>query len=374
MKEHALNIVKNIFELKDNEKFLILSEKYSEKSDVNEKDKIRWKNLNEFTKKLYNEIKNLHNNTILLEYDSTLGHGKEPELKVWENVFGKNFIEFLNKESLTTKILNKQLNEDEKQNIENFIKINPPKYQAIMALTNYSTSHTFFRKLFTQYGKGRYASMPLFDPEMFNSSMKANIDELADFTTKLANYASQFTKFHIVSENGTDLVIVKEERELIPDTGKLNKPGSFGNLPAGEAFVAPVEGESYGVLVIEYAPTRKLKSPLKLIIKNGVLVDIEGNEEYSNELKSKISEHPNNKFVAELGIGTNKYAKMLDNILESEKIYGTVHIAFGDNHAFGGKNQAPFHEDYLVLNPTVYGIDKNGNKKILFKNKIFYLE
>ncbi|MGA1862245.1 aminopeptidase [Deferribacter thermophilus] len=374
MQKHAENIVNKIFELKEYENFLILSELYSDKINISEKDKIKWQKLNEFTKSLYTEIKKIHKNTELIEYESTLGHGKEPNLTVWNQVFGNKTFDFIEKNSLADKLLNKTLNDNDKDLLINFVRNNPPKYHCIMALTHFSTSHTFFRKLFTQAGNGRYASMPLFEPEMFNSSMQADIDELAAFTEKLANYLNNFEQFHITSANGTDIIIVKEDRKVIPDTGKLNKPKSFGNLPAGEAFLAPVEGKSHGILVLEYAPTRKLNSPIRLTVENGAIVKIEGGEPYFNELTQKINAHPNNKFVAELGIGTNKHAKMLDNILESEKIFGTVHIAFGDNHAFGGCNQAPFHEDYLVLNPTVYGIDKNGNKKVILKDKSFFLE
>ena len=57
--------------------------------------------------------------------------------------------------------------------------------------------------------------------------------------------------------------------------------------------------------------------------------------------------------VAELGIGTNEKATLTGNILEDEKIIGTVHLAFGDNHTFGGTVSVPSHLDGLVTAPTV---------------------
>lgn len=41
--------------------------------------------------------------------------------------------------------------------------------------------------------------------------------------------------------------------------------------------------------------------------------------------------------LAELGIGTNPDAKRRENLLESEKIKGTVHLAIGDN-SHGGRS------------------------------------
>ncbi len=57
--------------------------------------------------------------------------------------------------------------------------------------------------------------------------------------------------------------------------------------------------------------------------------------------------------VAELGIGTNDSARLTGNILEDEKILGTIHVAFGDNHSFGGNIRVPSHQDGVVMAPTV---------------------
>ena len=41
-------------------------------------------------------------------------------------------------------------------------------------------------------------------------------------------------------------------------------------------------------------------------------------------------------------------------ILEDEKVYGTVHIAFSTNTSFGGTNKADCHMDGIILKPTLY--------------------
>lgn len=57
---------------------------------------------------------------------------------------------------------------------------------------------------------------------------------------------------------------------------------------------------------------------------------------------------------AELGIGTNPNAKRADNVLEAEKIRGTIHIAVGDSAHMGGSTESDMHEDFVIPEPTVY--------------------
>ena len=55
-----------------------------------------------------------------------------------------------------------------------------------------------------------------------------------------------------------------------------------------------------------------------------------------------------------MGIGTNYAARLTGVILEDEKAYQTVHIAFGTNIGFGGTNKADCHIDGIIKNPTLY--------------------
>ncbi len=57
--------------------------------------------------------------------------------------------------------------------------------------------------------------------------------------------------------------------------------------------------------------------------------------------------------VAELGIGTNERAELTGNILEDEKILGSVHVAFGASAGIGGTVSVPVHLDCLILDPTL---------------------
>ena len=67
-----------------------------------------------------------------------------------------------------------------------------------------------------------------------------------------------------------------------------------------------------------------------------------------------LTEHgPEATTVAELGIGSNEKAELTGNVLEDEKILGTVHVAFGASAAIGGTVQVPVHLDCVVMKPDV---------------------
>jgi leucyl aminopeptidase (aminopeptidase T) len=216
--------------------------------------------------------------------------------------------------------------------------------------------------------------MPLFDISMLEGAMNVDWKALAKRTEKIAKEVNRAELVEVKTLNGSFISFSKRGRKAGSDTGILKKPGSFGNLPAGEVYIAPLEGTARGRLIIEWAPTRRLASPIILIIKDGVVVNIEGEDTYVEYLRDKLDERKENSNIAEFGIGTNNRATRLDNILESEKILGTIHIALGDNSSFGGKVKTPFHQDFVFLKPTVTLIYKDGSKQAILKSGKFICE
>jgi leucyl aminopeptidase (aminopeptidase T) len=57
--------------------------------------------------------------------------------------------------------------------------------------------------------------------------------------------------------------------------------------------------------------------------------------------------------LAELGVGTNERATLTGNILEDEKMLGTVHVAFGASAGIGGTVSVPVHLDCLIEDATL---------------------
>jgi leucyl aminopeptidase (aminopeptidase T) len=210
--------------------------------------------------------------------------------------------------------------------------------------------------------------MPLFDEQMLEGAMQVNWRRMKERSEKIARIVNRYEDIEIRTPNGTFITLSKKGRKALKDTGFITKAGEFSNLPAGEVFLAPLEGTAEGTLVLEWAPTRALKRPVIIYIEKGMVRNIEGRERYAGFLRDKLSERRENRNIAELGIGTNERASRPDNILESEKIFGTIHIALGDNSSFGGNVSTSFHQDFVFFKPTVTLISRKGRRRILLKN------
>jgi leucyl aminopeptidase (aminopeptidase T) len=159
---------------------------------------------------------------------------------------------------------------------------------------------------------------------------------------------------HITTEAGTDVTFDIEGRKGLSDDGRLREAGAFGNLPAGEGFIAPVEGKTNGRIVFDGSiwPMGVLDEPLTIDIVDGYARAFSGT--VAEEFQTLLGPYGAEAFaVAELGIGTNEAAQLTGNVLEDEKILGTIHVAFGDNHSFGGVIRVSSHQDGVVLKPTV---------------------
>jgi len=229
----------------------------------------------------------------------------------------------------------------------------------VIAPTSKSLTHTKARIEAT--GKGvRIASMPTITEDIMKRTMSADYSKIKERTLKLAQLLSEGKQARVTTPAGTEVTFSLEGRKALADTGILHNKGDFGNLPAGEACIAPIEGKTSGVAIIDatMAGVGLLKTPIKLVIKDGYVVEISGGPEaeaLSKLLQDKGKEAKN---IAELGIGTNEKATPSGNPLEDEKVMGTVHIGLGNNVAFGGEVDAPVHLDGIMKSPTLIIDDK----------------
>jgi aminopeptidase len=366
------NVLRNIFRInlgvKKYERVLLLNDRVSEKEDINESDRERRSKLRSLSLLIAEIGKNFCKAITSFEYSATDSHGAEPPAELWELAFGKKAVRILKKEKLLTPILKKNVKDRDIKKAEDVIRrYKKDAVNCVIALSNYSTSHTRFRDFLTRICGCRYASMPLFDISMLEGAMNVDWKSLAKRTTGIAKVVKPAEFIKVKTLNGTCISFSKIGRMTISDTGILTRKGSFSNLPAGEVYLAPLEGTANGRLVLEWGPTRQLESPIILTVKDGFVVDVSGDDKYVEYLEMMLSDRKENGNIAELGIGTNDAAKRPDNILESEKILGTVHIALGDNSSFGGKVKASFHQDFVFFKPTVTLVYKDGSQKELLK-------
>jgi leucyl aminopeptidase (aminopeptidase T) len=228
-----------------------------------------------------------------------------------------------------------------------------------IAITTYSLTHTDARVNTCKAG-GRVASMPMFIAEMFykGGPMASDYREIDRETRKIADWITKAKDVKITSPGGTDISFSVKDRKGMVDAGIFAGKGSWGNLPSGEAYCTPVEGTANGKLVVEPNWYADLKEKMTLVFKNGSVTEITGGgkigDEYRALLDFRKKEEPyvSRRNLAELGIGTNPNAKRPDNLLESEKIKGTVHLAIGDNSHMGGKVATDLHQDFVIPRPT----------------------
>ncbi|HIJ80721.1 MAG TPA: aminopeptidase [Desulfuromonadales bacterium] len=311
-----------------------------------------------------------HSCSGFVDFPSTPASGAEPPQELWCATFGKETVAALETAGLLMKLLAKAASPGEIQAAREIVLTRKDAVaDVIVALSNNSTSHTRYRALACAAGC-RFASLPHFDPDMFHTSMTVDWNELAARTARLVAVVNEAEWLRVTTPNGTDMMICKQGRHAEGDDGLLTADGSFGNLPAGEAYFAPLEGKSHGVMIIEWGPTRKLDEPLRLTVEDGRVVNIEGSDLHRDRLEGKFTESAACRNIAELGIGTNDKASRPDNVLEAEKILGTIHIALGDNTGFGGTISAPFHEDYVFYQPTLTAITTSGENIIIDTGKL----
>ncbi len=228
------------------------------------------------------------------------------------------------------------------------------KSDCVILQTSYSLSHTQARILASKSG-ARIASLPTAKLNLLIRTLKTDFSRIKDHTESIAALLTQSSKVEITSTNGTNLSLSIDSRTAIADTGFFTKKGDFGNLPAGEAFIAPVEGSAQGVVVFDGSFANiPLDYPITIKVENGLAVSISGKKAATilNRQLSDLTQDARN--IGELGIGTNPQANPRGELIEAEKAYGTVHIALGRNDSFGGTVNVPFHSDGVVLKPTVY--------------------
>jgi leucyl aminopeptidase (aminopeptidase T) len=226
-----------------------------------------------------------------------------------------------------------------------------------MAPASRSLSHTLARKRASEAG-ARGATMPHVTADMLARLMAIDFDRLRSRSHAVATLLDKSGEAHVTCPRGTDLRLDLKGRHGIADDGDLTARGAFGNLPCGEGFIAPAGGEgtmfarSFAAIGLAHG------HPSKLTIEDGHLTQATGAE--GEQLLEILKAHGDaGTNLAELGVGTNDRATLTGNVLEDEKILGTIHVAFGASIAIGGTVSVPIHLDCVV---TEASLTVDGNQ------------
>jgi aminopeptidase len=219
-----------------------------------------------------------------------------------------------------------------------------------IAPTSKSLSHTNARKRASDAG-ARGATMPGVTEDMLARAMAVDFDTMAARSKAVADVLDRGTRARVTCPRGTELELALDGRAGISDDGALSARGAFGNLPCGEGFIAPAFGEG-SLVAASLAPLGISPEPATLTVAHGRIVAANGGlgPEFI-ELLLAHGELGTN--LAELGVGTNDRARLTGNILEDEKILGTVHVAFGASAGIGGTVSVPIHLDVVILDASL---------------------
>ena len=231
------------------------------------------------------------------------------------------------------------------------------KADVCLMITTGSFTHTHARAAANKRGC-RIASMPNITHEIVDTTCGADYDEIKYMSEKIADLFTKAAALHMTTPLGTDITLDISGRTGFPDTGILDWTGAFGNLPAGESMIAPIEGKGDGVVFIDgvISGVGICENPVRLEIKNGRIISIEEDDGKLEEFLAKYQDTVYN--IAEFGVGTNRLTKIMNNALCDEKVFSTVHLGFGNNLFMGGKQDCNMHFDMIIRNPTVYLDDK----------------
>lgn len=232
------------------------------------------------------------------------------------------------------------------------------EYDVSIIMTSYSISHTEAREAACRKGR-RIASMPGIEADMFaaDGPMAADYALVRSESERLAAIVTAGSRVRVETDAGTNLSFSIAGRKGEADTGIFAMPGEWGNLPGGEAYAAPVEGTANGVMVVQKGWYPDLTEDMTFTFEQGSVIKLEGGGfvgDYFRRLLFADNDHLHRRNCAELGIGTNPLAKRADNVLEAEKIKGTVHIAIGDSSHMGGTNVSDLHDDFVLQHPRLF--------------------
>jgi len=209
----------------------------------------------------------------------------------------------------------------------------------LVALTEYSATASLIE--FTQrFPNLRVASMPMVMRSMEETALSADYSEVGRKAHILRDKLDQAEGAWVEFSTGHQMYFDLRYRDAHADDGQLHadKEGArIINLPSGEAYIVPYEGELDG------EPSRTegtlpvmLGEELVLgRVEENLIVEVIGDGPEAAEAREHLTMDEALRNVAELGLGCNDQAVVTGNVLEDEKVMG-MHWAFGLSDHLGG--------------------------------------
>lgn len=185
----------------------------------------------------------------------------------------------------------------------------------------------------------RAASLPGLERRMETTALAADYREVARRCRILADLMNGASSLHVRFSTGHACDFDLRYRTPEPDDGYLprHKPGDrIINLPSGETFVVPYEGERKGEASLTQGliPVSRNGELAVLRIERNRVVAVDGDNAVSRGMLAIFEQDPMRRNVAEVAFGCNDWAVVTGNVLEDEK--AGFHWAYGRSDHLGG--------------------------------------
>jgi len=185
----------------------------------------------------------------------------------------------------------------------------------------------------------RAASMPGLERRMEKSALGADYREVARRCAILANLLEGAERLDVRFSTGHMCQFDLRFRRCEVDDGflpRFKKGDRIINLPSGETFMVPYEGEQTGEpsLTSGELPVEVGGERLVLRVVQNRIVEISGQGVQGQQLRDFFAADPARANIAEVAFGCNEQAIVTGNVLEDEK--AGFHWAYGRSDHLGG--------------------------------------
>lgn len=228
-----------------------------------------------------------------------------------------------------------------------------------------------------------------------NGAFQCDYKAMAEKAERMLGMLKGVKELYITAPGGTDIeigipegIFFETDCIIVPPDVYGHK-GKFGNLPVGEVWAEkgedlevfdkeerkkitqhyPVKLIANGVLVCDvcaggYEGLIDPEKPIRVEFKDGKVVDC-SSPDYLQFLYDEMAESEKRyglpTVLEEVGIGFNDEARATGNMLESEKLGKTVHLAPGNIRV---------HEDLLFSKPTIHATHGDGSKRTIMEDGV----
>jgi len=239
----------------------------------------------------------------------------------------------------------------------------------LIALTKFSATAPL--KMAAKKHPIRAATMPGFRADMIPAlrldytEVNRRVELLKDLLDR-----AEGADFRFATPSGPcDLHLDLRHRTGHASGGLLPKPGAAGNLPSGEAYIVPYEGEregdpsrTAGVMPVQFGA-----EIVRYRIAGNKALEVLSDGPKSREEAALLAKEPAYGNLAELGLGVLSAfgIKPIGEILLDEKL--GLHLAFGRSDHFGGQvGPAQFSGPEAVIHiDRVYVPETQPNVKVV---------